>query len=117
VNPKYEQPEQAKIKMVHRKLQAIDLIELKACPFCGSESVEKVATDRMHLYSVWCFRCEAAGPNNADPQEAIRLWNQRAYEIGKAGLELRDQPVVPHSARLLLKVRHVSRLLLWFSNY
>ncbi len=55
------------------------MIELKLCPFCGSEDVGTVLP-----YAVYCFSCRAAGPHTSTEARAIEKWNDRkgkAHEI------------------------------------
>lgn len=55
-------------------------MELKSCPFCGSNDVETyrfmqiTATNRQY---VWCRACYAHGPIMPGAAKAVELWNQR----------------------------------------
>jgi Lar family restriction alleviation protein len=63
------------------------IIELKACPFCGSASVLQVGS------YVRCGRCGAAGPYGETDVEARQRWNERSGELSGSGApqaELRD---------------------------
>ncbi len=48
------------------------MIELKLCPFCGSEDVGTVLP-----YAVYCFGCGANGPQTSTEAGAIEKWNER----------------------------------------
>lgn len=65
--------------MLYRKTHEICVKEeLEQCPFCGSQHIETIAIeDKAPRYSVWCFACEAEGPNSESIEEAILRWNQR----------------------------------------
>ncbi len=53
-------------------------MEIKICPFCGSENVEVGSVDDRHkvFWVVGCNDCHAFGPvGEKDAIEAIELWN------------------------------------------
>lgn len=52
-----------------------------ACPFCGGNSLDAVIWDG-GTHTVGCNHCDCEGPSAPTPEEAQRLWNQRAYFAG-----------------------------------
>ena len=52
------------------------MVELKACPFCGSSDAHLARGDKYH----WgvCFQCRAEGPVIDTEELAATLWNTRA---------------------------------------
>ena len=56
---------------------------LRACPFCGSRSLDDTCMDhettgaRRRFYFVYCNQCQSDGPTDYERDEAIRLWNKR----------------------------------------
>lgn len=58
--------------------------KLKPCPFCGSENLEIAINSIMvNPYYVWCFDCNAIGPDEKTKTKAIKKWNARANESSK----------------------------------
>jgi Lar family restriction alleviation protein len=53
--------------------------ELKACPFCGSENVEKLKNGHGWNY-VHCNGCGAEGSADLGESGAIEAWNARPIE-------------------------------------
>jgi Lar family restriction alleviation protein len=53
-----------------------NIIEIKACPFCGSL---KVWICRTNEYACWvrCGECGADAPSAAKREDAIDIWNTR----------------------------------------
>lgn len=70
-------------------------MELKPCPFCGSEAIYLTFTryyDREDTVCVFCNRCksvvtlewnEAEGINDRTKAKAIEAWNTRAERTGR----------------------------------
>lgn len=72
-------------------------IELKPCPFCGSENVIFVNSSVGFGMWVSCNDCETVGPTCQTKEEAERAWNHR-YELPNEPLTLdellqMDEPV------------------------
>jgi Lar family restriction alleviation protein len=53
----------------------MDKIELRPCPFCGSEEVELAYL--INGWSVLCSGCLALGSPQHDAETAIEAWNLR----------------------------------------
>lgn len=53
-------------------------MELKPCPFCGSENVNIDADIDDYWYWVYCQECETRGPISTVGLDAIEAWNRRA---------------------------------------
>lgn len=54
--------------------------DLKPCPFCGG--IKVLLVDIAEVYSVRC-QCNAEGPYEFTPAEAIAAWNRRAVPAAK----------------------------------
>lgn len=54
------------------------MIELKPCPFCGSN---EIGIQRHDEYLCFCYGCEATTGYYDSHKEAIAAWNRRAYEM------------------------------------
>lgn len=52
-----------------------DTVELKPCPFCGSDNVQAGGDDK--VVGVWCHNCGAAGPNGYLTINGDFEWNTR----------------------------------------
>jgi Lar family restriction alleviation protein len=65
-------------------------IELKPCPFCGSEDLD-IESGYDHAYVI-CERCETEGPaiSNGSALEACEAWNTRHCESPQLDLDLDD---------------------------
>lgn len=52
----------------------------KPCPFCGSTNLTHASVPTLGVEMNWvsCLNCQAVGPTDPDPEEAIRKWNTRA---------------------------------------
>lgn len=48
-------------------------VEVKRCPFCGSDDVEVETTMRHH--TVCCKDCHGQGPMSIDRDYAVHRWN------------------------------------------
>jgi len=51
--------------------------DLKPCPFCGSKD-DMLINDEDYEVFVFCWSCEARGPNKSTKTDAIKAWNRRA---------------------------------------
>lgn len=51
-------------------------IELKPCPFCGSEKI-KLWGDGVKAYWCQCQHCMASTTSDYKKDEAIKAWNMR----------------------------------------
>ena len=53
--------------------------ELKPCPFCEGEGCIALGKDgaSKKVWFVYCPRCGAHGPAEADPDDAAAVWNRR----------------------------------------
>lgn len=60
------------------------MIDLKDCPFCGSESVELVENIWADPIGVWCKSCGAVVkfPKRDTPGTIARAWNRREENAG-----------------------------------
>lgn len=80
-------------------------IELKPCPFCGSDSITN--HDTFIGYSVGCDKCGAVAAHCATKAESISAWNTRtAIQQADSGpvamwIDLRDGDIVQLGDRLL----------------
>lgn len=54
-------------------------MELKPCPFCGGEAIERRAAS-YPVFWVKCEACEAEGPTKALEKDAVEAWNRRAVK-------------------------------------
>lgn len=54
-------------------------VELKSCPFCGSEYISVPHNADINTWAS-CLACMADGPLGDTTQEAITAWNTRAGE-------------------------------------
>lgn len=52
-------------------------IELKPCPFCGSEPKGTLQTGGGIVIAIRCCECKAMGPHAASESKAIEKWNKR----------------------------------------
>lgn len=52
-------------------------MEIKPCPFCGSENVKY----RSLAGRVFCKDCQARGPCGATDKDAIKKWNARRERL------------------------------------
>lgn len=50
-------------------------MDIKPCPFCGSDEVTPYK-DRWDCWTVVCEGCDAAGPEYYDKDKAKELWNK-----------------------------------------
>lgn len=73
--------------MIRQKINNSMITEqqLKPCPFCGKFEFPKLiheveSTAAGPTYSIYCSHCFAKGPRNININEAIKEWNNRAYE-------------------------------------
>lgn len=61
-------------------------LELKSCPFCGSESVHiqngAVAPGGHQYVLAWCANCGACSRDEVDVAQATAAWNTRASPTG-----------------------------------
>jgi Lar family restriction alleviation protein len=57
-----------------------DVVELKACPFCGGEAKmdPKQRVGVWQAYLVSCRKCAAETTSSRDKDRAIEAWNTRA---------------------------------------
>ena len=63
-----------------------DEIELKPCPFCGSEaeirsldkSIFNPAAPEEFIFFGGCTKCGTTGPDYETPEKAAAEWNRRA---------------------------------------
>lgn len=58
-------------------------MELKHCPFCGSDRVYYTETDEQHYPDhvegfIWCHGCNFTSDVFLDPEIAAEKWNRRA---------------------------------------
>ena len=53
--------------------------KLRVCPFCGKNKIEK-NIDRLRGYYLLCGTCRARGPYGKIEDDAIDVWNKRAYQ-------------------------------------
>ena len=62
----------------------INKANLKPCPFCGEKINIRVASSCtiLILYRVRCDKCFAVSGAGETEDEAVALWNTRAYENG-----------------------------------
>ena len=51
--------------------------KLKPCPFCGSKD-DLLINDEDYEVFVFCWSCEARGPEMFSKNDAIEAWNRRA---------------------------------------
>lgn len=56
-------------------------IELKECPFCGSDNIE-IRVWQPSGYSIWCLNCEAQTSREFAKTLSIERWNTR-HESGE----------------------------------
>lgn len=52
-------------------------VELKSCPFCGSNTASVSDNGRGLIFHVRCDKCRAAGPGERCASDAIAAWNTR----------------------------------------
>lgn len=52
--------------------------EIKPCVFCenGSDDVELILNDKNGTYHIYCWNCDACGPNSRSKDVAIETWNK-----------------------------------------
>ena len=54
---------------------------LKPCPFCGEKNIRLISSGtKLILYWVCCDKCFAVSGAGKTEDEAVVLWNNRAYE-------------------------------------
>lgn len=65
------------------------------CPFCGSDKL-KITTiskgaDKGDYYQGLCNKCYARGPKTSNLEEAVKLWNGRAYKLYKPAYKVNKE--------------------------
>ena len=67
-------------------------VELKLCPFCGTEPVLSTMTVTPNAFKVRCNFCWARSGDHKDSETAANAWNTRAYNPTETddGLSLAD---------------------------
>lgn len=61
------------------------MIELKPCPFCGSENIKALYNHRVDVYTCLCIGCGTDGPMWDNEQAAIKAWNSRTWKFEMLG--------------------------------
>lgn len=56
------------------------MIDLKPCPFCGSDRV--FLCEREDIYKMVCLNCLATGPEYRNISGCIRKWNKAIRKEG-----------------------------------
>ena len=59
-------------------LEAIDMVDLKPCPFCGGYAmIDKELLSGHWVYQVRCTGCWATSPKINTKKEVVEAWNRR----------------------------------------
>ena len=70
------------------------MTELKPCPFCGGNNISVKYRSITEAWKVFCYDCNAEGPDSSIDNIAIEKWNTRPGEraAAVAGWEWWDNP-------------------------
>ena len=67
------------------------MIELKPCPFCGSDELDIWQNDAGN-YFVVCIGCGANGRDERKEEKAVEVWNRRTFTCPVCGVRVSDEP-------------------------